>query len=258
MLSNMTLTGFLLTVPAALYIAGGYPMMSGSLWTYLVLVVPAFMLSLWAQIRVQTTYSKMRKVSNSAGITGAQAAAAVLRHYGIFNVSIEETQGKLSDHYDPRTNVIRLSRDVYYGTSVAAVGIACHEAGHAAQHAEGYMPIKVRNAVIPVCNIGSYIGLPLAFLGYYLSFEPVIYIGLGLYSLIAVFQLVTLPVEFNASSRALSVITETGMLRNGSEYDGAKKVLKAAAMTYVAALAVTLANVLRYAVLLLGNNRRKK
>lgn len=258
MLSNMTLSAFTLAVPMALYYMGGYHMMNGSLRTYLVLVLPAFLLSLWAQIRVQTTYSKMRKVNNSAGITGAQAAAAVLRHYGIFNVAIERTQGKLSDHYDPRSNVIRLSDEVYFGTSVAAVGIACHEAGHAAQHAEGYTPIKVRNAIIPVCNIGSYIGLPLAFLGYFLSFEPVIYIGLGLYSLIAVFQLVTLPVEFNASSRALNVITETGMLKNDSEYNGAKKVLKAAAMTYVAALAVTLANVLRYAVLLLGNSRRKK
>lgn len=258
MLSNMTLTAITLTAPMALYYMGGYTMMNGSVWTYLVLVLPAFLLSLWAQIRVQTTYSRMRKVNNSAGITGAQAAAAVLRHYGIMNVAIEETQGKLSDHYDPRSNVIRLSSDVYYGTSVASVGIACHEAGHAAQHAEGYTPIKVRNAIIPVCNIGSYIGLPLAFLGYFLSFEPVIYIGLGLYSLIALFQLVTLPVEFNASSRALKVISETGMLRNDSEYNGAKKVLKAAAMTYVAALAVTLANVLRYAVILLGNNRRKK
>lgn len=246
--------------PIALWIGGYYPgyMSSTSLWTYLILVIPAFLVSLWAQIRVKSTYSRMSKVPNSKGMTGAQAAAAVLRHYGIFNVSIEETQGKLSDHFDPRSNVIRLSREVYYGTSVAAVGIACHEAGHAAQHAENYSPIRIRNSIIPVCNIGSYVGLPIAFLGYFLGFEPVIYIGLGLYSLIALFQLVTLPVEFNASSRALKVIEETGMLMDGDEYRGAKRVLSAAAMTYVAALAVTLANILRYAIILLGGNRDKK
>jgi len=246
--------------PLALWVGGYYGgyASSASLWTYLVLVVPAFLVSLWAQIRVKSTYSRMSKVANAAGLTGAQAAAAVLRHYGIMNVSIEETQGKLSDHFDPRSNVIRLSHDVYCGTSVAAVGIACHEAGHAAQHAENYTPIKIRNSIIPVCNIGSYIGLPIAFFGYFLGFEPVIYVGLGLYSLIAIFQLVTLPVEFNASARALKVIDETGMLREGDEYRGARKVLSAAAMTYVAALAVTLANILRYAVILLGGNRRRK
>lgn len=227
-----------------------------STWLYIVLVVPAFILSLVAQAKVKSTYSRMAKVKNTSGYTGAQAAAAVLRHYGIMNVRIEETSGKLSDHFDPRTNVIRLSREVYYGTSIAAVGIACHEAGHAAQHAEGYMPIKVRNAIIPVCNIGSYLGLPIAFFGYFLGFEPLILAGLALYSLIALFQLITLPVEFNASARAMELIDSNGLLRSDEEIKGAKKVLSAAAMTYVAALAVTLANLLRFALLFLGRGRR--
>lgn len=227
-----------------------------STWLYLILVVPAFIISLIAQAKVKTTYSKMAKVRNTSGYTGAQAAAAVLRHYGIMDVRIEETHGKLSDHFDPRSKVIRLSREVFYGNSIAAVGIACHEAGHAAQHAQGYAPIKIRNSIIPVCNIGSYLGIPLAFAGYFLGFEPLILVGLGLYSLIAVFQLVTLPVEFNASARAVRVIEETGLLRSDEEISGAKKVLAAAAMTYVAALVVTLANLLRFAVLFLGRGRR--
>lgn len=232
----------------------GYYMSSNML--YIILVLPAFIISLIAQAKVKSTYSKMAKVRNTSGYTGAQAAAAVLRHYGIMDVRIEETHGKLSDHFDPRKKVIRLSREVYYGNSIAAVGIACHEAGHAAQHAQGYVPIKVRNAIIPACNIGSYLGIPLAFVGYFLGFEPLILAGLALYSLIAVFQLVTLPVEFNASARAVRVIDENGLLRSEEEISGAKKVLSAAAMTYVAALVVTLANLLRFALLFLGRGRR--
>lgn len=227
-----------------------------STWLYIILVVPAFLLALAAQAKVKTTYAKMAKIRNTSGYTGAQAAAAVLRHYGIMNVTIEAINGQLSDHFDPRSNVIRLSKDVYYGSSIAAVGIACHEAGHAAQHAKGYFPIKIRNAIIPACNIGSYLGLPLAFVGYFLGYEPLVLIGLGLYSLIAVFQLVTLPVEFNASARAVKVIDETGLLRGDEEIKGAKKVLAAAAMTYVASLAVTLANLLRFIILFFGGRRR--
>lgn len=223
---------------------------------YLVLVVPAFIISLIAQFRVKSVYSKMSRIRNSRGMTGAQAAYAVLSHYGITNVGIEVTQGKLSDHYDPRANVIRLSNDVFYGNSIAAVGIACHEAGHAAQHAENYAPIKIRNSIIPICNIGSYLGIPLAFAGYFLGFEPLIIVGLGLYSLIAVFQLITLPVEFNASMRAIQVIDSRGLLQTEDEQAGAKKVLRAAAMTYVAALAVTLANLLRFVFIFLGRGRR--
>lgn len=234
----------------------GYYMSSN--WLYIILVLPAFIISLIAQAKVKSTYSKMAKVQNTSGYTGAQAAAAVLRHYGITDVRIEETKGRLSDHFDPRKKVIRLSCEVYYGNSISAVGIACHEAGHAAQHAQGYAPIKIRNAIIPACNIGSYLGIPLAFAGYFFGFEPLILVGLGLYSLIAVFQLVTLPVEFNASARAVRVIDENGLLRSEEEISGAKKVLSAAAMTYVAALVVTLANLLRFAILFLGRGRRNR
>ena len=230
---------------------------SDSTMLYFILVIPAFIISLIAQAKVKSTYNKMAKIRNTSGYTGAQAAAAVLRYYGIMDVRIEETSGKLSDHFDPRSKVISLSREVFYGNSIAAVGIACHEAGHAAQHAQSYAPIKIRNSIVPVCNIGSYLGLPLAFAGYFFGFEPLILAGLGLYSLIALFQLVTLPVEFNASKRAIRVIDETGLLRDETELNGAKKVLSAAAMTYVAALAVTLANLLRYAVLFLGRGRKR-
>lgn len=223
-----------------------------STWLYVLLVVPAFIISLIAQFRVNGAYNKMSKIPNSRSLTGAQAAAAVLRHYGIFNVSIEVTDGRLSDHYDPKVNIIRLSREVYYGASIASVGIACHEAGHAAQRAQGYIPIKIRNAIIPVCNIGSYAGLPLAVLGYFLGFRPLIIAGLALYSAIMVFQLVTLPVELNASSRAVKVIDEEGLLIDDDEIKDAKKMLRAAAMTYVASLTMTIANLLRFIILFLG------
>lgn len=230
--------------------------MSGSTMTYLLLVIPAFILSLLAQAAVNSAYSKMSKITNSRHLTGAQAAEMILRYYNINNVRIEACSGRLSDHYDPKSNVIRLSEGVYGSTSVAAVGIACHEAGHAAQHAENYQPVIIRNKIVPVCSIGSYLGLPLAFIGYFLGFETLVYIGLLLYSAILIFQLVTLPVEFNASSRALKVINESGLLADGEEYAGAKKVLFCAALTYVASLAVTLANLLRYVIMLTGRKRK--
>ena len=217
---------------------------------YILLVVPAFLLALAAQIAVKSEYSRMSRVYSRSGYSGAQAAAAVLKYYGIEGVRIEQCSGRLSDHYDPRANVIRLSDEVFRSTSIAAIGIACHEAGHAAQHAENYMPIKIRNAIIPICNIGSMAGLPLALFGYFLGFETLTVIGLALYSFIMIFQLVTLPVEINASRRAVMVIEETGMLADDRELAGAKKVLRAAACTYIASLAVSLANLLRYIVLL--------
>lgn len=220
---------------------------------YIILVIPAMLLAVWAQVKVKSTYGKFAKVGNTRGITGAYAAQAVLTHYGINDVRIEQVSGKLSDHYDPKAKVIRLSTEVYGGSSIAAVGIACHEAGHAAQHAENYVPIKVRNTLVPICNIGSTLGVPLAILGYFLGFEPLITVGLLLYAAISLFHLVTLPVEFNASNRAIKVIEETGLLYD-DETSGAKKVLKAAAMTYVASLIVALANLLR--LVLRFNNRR--
>ncbi|MEE1011801.1 MAG: zinc metallopeptidase, partial [Acutalibacteraceae bacterium] len=177
----------------------------------------------------------------------------VLQYYGINNVQIQMTQGKLTDHYDPRANVIRLSPAVFSGSSIASVGIACHEAGHAAQHAEDYKPIKIRNSLIPVCNIGSSLGIPLAVIGLFMGFEPLIIFGLALYGAVFLFHLVTLPVEFNASRRAIKVIEDTNLLYD-EEVKGAKKVLSAAAMTYVASMLVALANLLR---LVLRFNRRR-
>ena len=220
---------------------------------YLILVVPALLLAIWAQVQVKTTYRKYSRVPNSSGMTGAYAAQAVLNFYGITDVRIERVSGNLTDHYDPRSKVIRLSDGVYNSSTVAAIGIACHEAGHAAQHAENYAPIKIRNAIIPVCNIGSTIGIPLALIGWIFSFSILIYVGLGLYAAVFIFQVATLPVEFNASRRAIKVIDETQLLRD-DEIGGAKKVLAAAAMTYVASMMVSLANLLR--LLLRFSNRR--
>ncbi len=222
---------------------------------YFILVIPAMLVSLWAQIRVKGTYSKMSKLQNTRGLTGAQAAQRVLSYYGINDVRIEPVAGTLTDHYDPRDNVIRLSQGVYNASTIAAVGIACHEAGHAAQHAESYKPIAVRNAILPVANIGSSSGLWIAVIGLMLNWTILVQIGIILYAFVALFQLVTLPVEFNASSRALKVIDETGMLQD-EEYKGARKVLSAAAMTYVAALLVSIMSLLRLILRARSNNRR--
>lgn len=220
---------------------------------YLILVVPAILIALLAEINVKRTYAKMAKINNGKHLSGAQAAAKVLEYYGIYDVRIEPVGGKLSDHYDPRSNVIRLSHEVYSGTSIASVGIACHEAGHAAQHAQNYIPIKVRNAILPVANIGSSVGFYLAILGYFIGIGPLIDIGIILFASVTVFQLVTLPIEFNASRRAISVIDETGML-DVDEAPKAKKVLFAAALTYVASLLVSIMSLLR--LILRTRNRR--
>lgn len=222
---------------------------------YIILVVPVIIASLIIQSKLKSTYAKYSGVNNVKNLTGAQAAQMVLNYYGIYNVQIESTPGTLSDHYDPTKNVIRLSDGVYNSTSVAAIGVACHEAGHAAQHAQGYTPIKIRNTILPVCNIGSTLSMPLLLIGLVLSFEPLIWIGIGFFSFVSVFQLVTLPVEFNASKRALSVIESNGLL-TFEEKRGAAKVLKMAAMTYVAALATSVAQLLRL-ILRYGGRRRQ-
>lgn len=227
--------------------------------TYII-ILPALIFSLWASARVNSTFKKYSTVYNSRGYTGAMAARAVLNANGLGNVRIEHVNGHLSDHYDPRDNVIRLSDSVYNSTSAAAVGVACHEAGHAVQHAVGYVPIKIRQALVPVTNIGSQIGIWLFFIGILLtafSSQMVIlaYIGVALFSLTALFQLVTLPTEYNASRRALNAIEQTGILNN-AERESAAKVLNAAALTYVAALAVSLSQLLRL-LLILGNTRRR-
>lgn len=220
---------------------------------YIILVLPMVILSMIASARVNSSFKKYSQVMSSRRITGAQAAFEILRYYGITNVQIERVSGNLTDHFDPRANVIRLSDKVYNSTSVAAIGVACHEAGHAAQYAQGYSPIKIRNTILPLANIGSKAGIPLAVLGLVLSFEPLALAGIIFFSFAVVFQLVTLPVEFNASKRALNVIGEVDILSD-EEKKGAKNVLSAAAMTYVAALAVSIANLLR---LVLSMNRRR-
>ncbi len=220
---------------------------------YIILVLPAIILSLIVQAKLKSTYAKYSSLNNMRGITGAQAAKVVLDYYGITDVAVTQGMGKLSDHYDPTQKIIVLSSEVFNSSSIAAVGIACHEAGHAAQHAESYMPIRIRNSILPVCNIGSTLSLPLLIAGYFFGLPSLIWIGIGFFSFTAIFQLVTLPVEFNASNRAISVIESNGLL-SFEEKLGATKVLKAAAMTYVAALAVSVANLLR---LILRFNRRR-
>ncbi len=221
---------------------------------YLILVVPAIIISLIAQANVKSTYRKMSSVQNRKNITGAQAAYSVLSFCGLANtVRIENVTGNLTDHYDPRTNVIRLSNGVYSGTSIASIGIACHEAGHAIQHAEGYAAIKIRNAILPVANFGSSAGVLIAILGYFLGYQAIVNIGIILFAAVVVFQLVTLPVEFNASSRAMKLIAEKGLLYE-DELPKARKVLTAAAMTYVASLLVSIMSLLR---LILRTNRRR-
>ena len=228
-------------------------------WTYLVLVLPCILLSLWASASVNSTFKKYSNQYSMRRLTGAQAAERVLWNNGVRNVRIERISGNLTDHFDPQTNVIRLSDSVYDSTSTAAIGVACHEAGHAVQYAQSYGPIKLRAAIIPITNIGSKLAMPLILLGLILSglaefSYSLVYLGIACFGLSLVFQLVTLPVEFDASRRAMAAIEQTGILTT-DEAKGARKTLTAAAMTYVAATAVSLAQLLRL-VLLFGGRRR--
>ena len=214
-------------------------------YSYLLYMLPGLVLMLYAQFKVKHSFSKYSKVTNRRGLTGADAAREVLRQNSVDGVRIEHVSGNLSDHYDPRTNVIRLSDDVYNSTSVAAVGVAAHEAGHAVQYAKSYGPIKLRAAIIPACNIGSQLGIPLALIGAVMGVLGLVYVGLALFGLALLFQVVTLPVEFNASRRAISAINSTALLTK-EEASGAKAVLSAAAMTYVAAMIQSLLMLLYY------------
>lgn len=213
-------------------------------YSYIVFVLPALILAMWAQAKVNGTFKKYSQVYSARGITGAEVAQRLLNAYGIHNVVVEHVAGNLTDHFDPRTNVIRLSDTVYGSNSVAAIGVAAHETGHAIQHHFGYAPIKIRNVFVPITNIGSYLAFPLVILGILFSLDGVAYAGIALFSLVVLFQLITLPVEFNASHRAIRVLDEQDILA-GDELKGAKKVLSAAAMTYVAAAAVAIGNLLR-------------
>lgn len=218
-----------------------------------IIMVPVLIFAVVCQINVKNTFNKYSRVRSMRGMTGAQAAESLLRANGITDVKIQRVAGNLTDNYNPTTKTINLSEGVYSSNSIAAIGVACHEAGHACQHAQGYAPLRLRNFAIPATRIGSTLGIPLAVIGMFISSEPLILIGLVLYSLVALFQLITLPVEFNASARALKTIDQYGYL-SGEEYKGAKKVLTAAALTYVAALVSALATLLR--LILVFNNRR--
>ena len=224
-------------------------------YTYFLFMLPALIISLYAQFKVNSTFAKYSKVQNFKGLTGAEAAQKVLSQNGVTNVTIEHISGDLNDHFDPRTNIIRLSDSVYSSKSVAAVGVAAHEAGHAVQYANGYSPMKFRHALVPITNIGSTLSMPLIFIGLLLpvQYDFVVNIGIALFSLAVLFQLVTLPVEFDASRRAIITLDQSGSL-NDEELLGAKKVLQAAAMTYLAATFSAVMSLLR--LLLIAGSRR--
>ena len=220
---------------------------------YWILVVPAMLLAVWAQMRVQTTFSKYERVFSMRGMTAAAVTRQILDANGLYHIRVEWTQGRLSDHYDPKNNVIRLSQAVYNSTSIGAIGVAAHEAGHAMQYAQHYAPIKLRAMLIPLTNIGSSLAVPLAVMGLALGMGWLIDVGIVLFLAVVLFQLVTLPVEYNASRRAIRTLDAYGYL-NETELKGAKKVLSAAALTYVAALVTAVANLARL-LLLRGRER---
>ena len=228
--------------------------------TYITLVLPCLLLSLWASANVNSTFKKYARQFSIRRLTGAEAAQRVLSANGVQGVRIDRVSGNLTDHFDPKTNVIRLSDSVYNSTSTAAIGVACHEAGHAVQYAQNYGPIKLRAAIIPITNFGSKIAMPLILIGILLSAlgdisYTFVYLGIAAFSLSLVFQLITLPVEFNASRRAMEAIEHANILTE-EEQRGARKTLTAAAMTYVAATAVSLAQLLRL-ILIFGGRRRR-
>lgn len=225
-------------------------------YSYFLFMVPALIISIYAQIKVSSTFSKYSKVRNAKGLTGADAANWVLAQNGVTGVEVEHVSGDLTDHFDPRTDVIRLSDSVYSSTSVAAIGVAAHEAGHAVQHANGYAPMNIRKALVPITNIGSTLSMPLIFIGLLLpvQYDFVVNLGIALFSLAVLFQVITLPVEFDASRRAIATLEQGGTLC-GEELMGAKKVLTAAAMTYLAATFTAVMSLLRLLLIVAGRRR---
>lgn len=227
-------------------------------WTYIVLVMPALILAMAAQGKVSSTFNKYSRVQSHIGITGAEAARRIMEQNGIYDVSIERVSGNLTDHYDPSRKVLRLSDSVYSSSSIAAIGVAAHETGHAIQHARNYAPLSLRSLMVPLTNIGSRLSMPLILIGLLFSFassmgNTLITLGIIFFGLSVVFTIITLPVEFNASRRAIACLDESRILYS-DEIDGAKKVLSAAAMTYVASTVVALANLLRL-IVVFGNGR---
>ena len=235
------------------YYSYGYGYDSANL-VYLILLVPVLLLSLYAQAAVSGNFSRYSKVTNRRGLTGAQAAAGVLRAHGITDVGIARCSGKLTDHYDPRNNTIFLSDSVYDAATVAAVGVAAHEAGHAVQYSKGYVPIKVRSVILPVCNLGSQLSMPLLIIGLIFDFYFLVKLGVIFFCVALLFQLLTLPIEFNASHRALVTLDFSGLIRE-DETKAVRRVLSAAAMTYVAALLVSLTQLIRLLAITKRNRR---
>jgi len=227
---------------------------------YFVFLIPGVLFMLWAQNKVKSNYKKYSKVQNTANITGAEAARRVLDSQGLQNVRIEQVKGELSDHYDPRSRVLRLSQGVYGVPSIAAIGIAAHEAGHAIQHAQGYTPLKARTAMVPVVSIGSNFGFIVLFAGLILASRPVAWVGVGLFGLATLFALMTLPVEFDATRRAKAALVQVGLVdggvRGGEESKGVANVLDAAAWTYIAGFASSLLTLLYYVMMVSGMGRR--
>ncbi len=224
---------------------------------YWIILIPVLILSVYAQFQVSGSFNRYSRVRNRRGITGAQAAYEVLKAHGVFDVEIRPCRGQLTDHYDPRDNTIYLSESVYDAPTVAAVGVAAHEAGHAVQYAVGYGPVRVRSAIIPVTQFGSQFAFIALVLGLVLYVQPLFAIGIVLFGLTTLFQLVTLPVEFDASARAVATI-ESSALLDEEERQGTKKVLRAAALTYVAALLMSLLQLLRYLLIFSGRNDRRR
>jgi Zn-dependent membrane protease YugP len=222
---------------------------------YFLLVIPAMIIAMIAQFRVTSTFNKFNKQSTARGMTGAQAARMILDANGLQHIRIEHVQGKLADHYDHANAVIRLSDSTYASSSVSAVGVAAHEAGHAVQYGENYGPIRLRMAMVPVTNIGATLSTPLILLGFIMGFGMLVTIGIALFSLAVLFQLVTLPVEYNASRRAMKIMQQSGILYD-EELDGARKVLSSAALTYVASMMVSVASLLRLLLLFSGGRNR--
>ncbi len=223
-------------------------------YTYLLLVLPAVIFAMWAQFNVKGTFNKYAKIRTQSGMTGAMAARQILDKNGLSNVRIERVSGELTDHFNPKNNTVFLSDSTYSADSAAAVGVAAHEAGHAVQYAVGYSPMKLRAAIIPITNIGSNLAMPLILLGIVLSYPLLAYVGVAAFGFSTLFQLVTLPVEFNASSRAMAALSSANL--DAGELKNARKVLTAAALTYVAALAVSLANLIR--LFLIANSGRRR
>lgn len=222
--------------------------------SYIIYVLPALILALFAQMNVQSTFSRYSDKLNARGYTGSDVARRILDQNGLYSVRIERIPGNLSDHYDPRDRVVRLSEQVYDGRSVASIGVAAHETGHAIQHSVAYAPLTIRNAIIPVTQFGSSASIWLILIGFFFNWQPLVLLGIVLFSFAVLFQLITLPVEFNASSRALKILSESNILYE-DELAGARKVLRAAALTYVAATVVAFAQLLRL-LSLFGGNRR--